>query len=111
MILDNFDILNIEAVCKELDIEYLEELRPNTQYSSGTGEQLMDFWLEYNITLTKGSDVFTFRSNTGHKNWFQEELPEELTNKEKEELLLPHKEEFFVWLMSNTPAPYKIIEE
>ena len=108
--LENFDILNIESICKELDIEYLEELKPNTQYSMGTGEQLMDFWLEYHITLTKGSDVFTLVLKTEHNHWFQEELPKELTNKEKEELLLPHKEELFVWLMSNTPAPYKIIK-
>lgn len=110
MPLANFDILNIEVICKELDIEYLEELKPNTRYSMGNGEQLMDFWLEYHLTLTKGPDVFTFVSNTGHGNWFKEELPKELTNKEKVELLLPHKEEFFVWLMSNTPAPYKIID-
>jgi len=108
-LLYNFDISNIKDICKELDIEYLEELKPNTQYSMN-GEQLMDFWLEYHLTLTKDSDVFTFRSNTGHYNWSQEELPNELTNKEKEELLLPHKEELFVWLMSNTPTPYKIIE-
>lgn len=109
MILDNFDISNIKDICKELGIEYLEELKPNTQYSMN-GEQLMDFWLEYHVTLTKGSDVFTLILNTDHKDWVKEDLPDELTNKEKEELLLPHKEELFVWLMSNTPTPYKIIE-
>ena len=109
MLLDNFDILNIEDICKELDIEYLEELKPNTRYSIN-GEQLMDFWLEHHLTLTKGSDVYKMALHTNHNHWFKEELPDELTNKEKVELLLPHKEELFVWLMSNTPTPYKIIE-